>query len=407
MQQQPDWLQSLLPPGGKVSLTVQHPTGINAVANQAPATLAAAPPSTINKSPGIPHPQPGTPTPQPQPVPTPNPNAIPPGTMANTQNAPQDMNAMDGLWFNPYTGRNETIPGVNNKGIITDANAFWAYYNRYKTPVLDALAQQVAKAGTFSNPIDYNGIITSDADYQTGLAGINLQRWQDALAYGDPSLYASLGLTAAQQQAIRENPNSTIQQLKRALTQQNYNANSTAAAHGAWSSGARNQDLENNALENIYNTAAAHDAAVNRLQGYDQGQRELYDKVKSDLETSGAFDSKDPEANKAIYAASHAVVQKATAGINKLLNGMSDIHSVTDARNYMHAVNAALKDYRNMLTPRQKAQLQAQQKQAQAMARAMLAAHRVKQGGTIVSGPKPKAAPTQGIAGGPHGIHRP
>src|SRR5882672_5684207 len=88
-----DWVHNLLPPGGKVSITVAHPTtGLTSVANGA--TPGPAGPNNI---------------PPPQVLNPPKPGA--PGAPA-TPVAPHDTNPNDGNWWNPYSGKQEAIPGV-------------------------------------------------------------------------------------------------------------------------------------------------------------------------------------------------------------------------------------------------------------------------------------------------------
>lgn len=329
-----DWLHSLLPPGGKVSVTVAHPTtGITNVANPSQ-TAGPAGPNNIPPG-GAFQNHPGTPAP----------------TAAPTPAAPHDTNPADGNWWNPYTGKQEAIPGVNAQGIITDPNAFWNYYSANKSGVLDALAAQMAKGGAanFQKPIDYNAIVTGDENYQQGLAGINLDRWNAALKYGDPSVFADMNLTPEQQQAISNNPNSVLAALRRTTTKANYDANSGIASHGAWSSGARNQAIENNTLDDIRGQAQLHDDALQQKQGYDQTQTTLFKSVKDSLEANGKFDSGDQEHNQAIFDATHKVITDTTKAANDLAHKHPS--SIADAKNLVAAINAALKDHEKLFGP--------------------------------------------------------
>lgn len=334
-----DWIHKLLPPGGKASITVSHPTtGITAPANangnpavQDPAHTAGPAANAIAPT-GLP---PARPTPT-APV-TP---AVPP--------APHDTNPNDGNWWNPYTGKQENIPGVNSSGVITDPNAFWTYYSSNKSGILDALATQLSKgpATNFQKPIDYNAIVTGDEGYQSGLSGINLNRWMEALNYGDPSVFAGMGLTPEQQAAISNNPNSQLNALRRATTKANYDANSGIASHGAWSSGARNQALENNTLEDIRAQQGYHDQALGKATSFDQAQTDLFRETKNALEKDGKFDSGDQEHNQAIYDATHKVITDTTKAAVDLAHKHPT--SSADAQHLIDAINAALKDHGKM-----------------------------------------------------------
>lgn len=333
-----DWLHKLLPPGGKVGITVSHPT---------PAAGTAVP-GSANGNPLVQNP---TATPGPA-----GPGAVAPGVAPGRTGpaapavpaAPHDVNPNDGNWWNPYTGKQENIPGVNAAGIITDPNAFWTYYSNNKSGILDALATQLSKGGAtnFQKPIDYNSIVTGDEGYQSGLSGINLNRWMEALNYGDPSVFAGMGMTPEQQQAIINNPNSQLNALRRSTTKANYDANSGIASHGAWSSGARNQAIENNTLDDIRSQQGYHDQALGKAQSFDQAQTDLFRDVKTALEKDGKFDSGDQEHNQAIYNATHKVITDTTKAAVDLAHKHPT--SGQDAQHLIDAINAALKDHGKM-----------------------------------------------------------
>lgn len=340
--QTPSWLHSLLPPGGKLSLSIQHPT--TGIPGAGAAPLGARGDQPVDPSRGAGSQGVGGAT-------APGVGSGPgvtgtPGAGAPV--APHDQNPNDGNWWNPYSGKQEAIPGVNAAGVITDPNAFWAYYSSNKSAVLDVLAARLAggPATNFQKPVDYNSIIQGDSRYQTGLADQNQGRWNAALGYGDASIYGNM-MTPDQQAAAANNPNSIINQMKRALLKSNYDANSTTAAHGGWSSGARQQNLENNALDNVREQAHQRDLAIADKQGFDKAQSSLFDTVKNQLQTEGAFDPGDQEHNQALYDATHAAITQTVNSANALAHQHPT--SSQDAQHLIDAINKALKDHSTLL----------------------------------------------------------
>jgi len=344
----PDWLKNLLPDtGGKVSVTLQGATAPTV----APAAAVSAAPTATTAA-----------------APTPTTQQLAP--MAAAAVAPKPTAAAPAppatkTWFNPYTGKNETIPGMSAAGAITDPNAFWNYYAHYQTPTLQALATKgAAGANAYGKPIDYNPIVPSNPNYQTGLANINLQRYIEALQYGDTSLFGDMGLTAEQKNAIAANPNSTLNQMRRDFLKANYDVSSGLASHGLWSSGARNQGLQNNLLANIRQQQGAQMGIQLKNQQWDQQQRDLFQSVKGDLEKNAKYDPGNVEHNKILQTQANAVVARMASEANTFLKNLlpTNSHSIEDMRKAMHSILDTKRKYNGKIDPKMIAQMDAKYK---------------------------------------------
>lgn len=376
----PDWMRSLLPDGGKVSVTVHSGpstggitaasvdprTGVALQPGQAPMPAAApAPTSTVSAMRAV---TPNTAVNPNQNDPNGPQHPTPPGTPPPDPHATAAITATGYQWWNPYHGKYEPIPGVNNKGIVVDANAFWNYYTHYPSSVLDVFANKLASG---NNPATWQhqytdqeiaNMVQGNSDYITGLGGINNNRFQELLQFGEitPEQAKAFGLTPDQIKAIRENPVSDLNNIRRQLTSGIYERNASSAAHGAYNSGVRFNDIGNLQSEAIRQQLTRQQALNAGLESENQHVQDLFRSVKDQMEQEGGFDPGDTEHNKAAWEATHKTITAAGKTGGDLLKHIGDpmkMKSVNDLRGVMGDIDKYLKQFGNLISPGLKAQL--------------------------------------------------